>query len=192
LLNSKNSKLILGIDPGSHKTGYGLIEISGKSIKYIKSGTIKLGDGEFFERMLTLKVEMDAVVKECNPTEVALESLIYVKSPTALFKLAQARGVIVSTLLDDFQGKIFEYSPNLVKSSSVGHGHADKKSVQKAISMITGVKEFETDDESDALAVAICHALNNSRVSVTSVRASKKATGRGLSAALAHKVKGLS
>lgn len=182
----QDQKLILGIDPGSRKTGYGLIAVLGKSIKYIDSGTIKLGNGEFLERLQILKNEITEVLNKYRPSEIAMESLIYVKSPTALIKLAQARGVILSCLVQEYSQNFYEYSPNLVKSSSVGHGHADKQGVQKAIQMITGVSEFETDDESDALAVAICHALNAGKASIPKA---KKSKGKGLAASLAHKLK---
>lgn len=179
-------KTILGIDPGSRKTGFGLIEVQGKTIKYIESGTIKLGDGEFLDRLEILKSKLEEIIQKYTPSEIAMESLIYVKSPTALIKLAQARGVILSCLLNNYKSRFYEYSPNLVKSSAVGHGHADKLGVQKAIKMITGVSNFETDDESDALAVAICHALNNGKVNTTKI---PKKRSLGMAASLSHKIK---
>jgi crossover junction endodeoxyribonuclease RuvC len=100
------------------------------------------------------------LLKKYQPDEVSIESLIYVKSVDALSKLAQARGAMIAAFSHTHQGKIFEYAPNLVKVSVTGHGHADKVAVDKALSMMFGKINFKTADESDALAIAVCHALN--------------------------------
>lgn len=180
----QNERIILGIDPGSRKIGFGLISVSGKSIKYLSSGVINCEDQVQLEKYEIIKNNIEGLILKYKPDEIAMESLIYVKSPTALIKLAQARGVILSCLTKNYKNKFFEYSPNLVKSSAVGHGHADKLGVQKAITMILGIKEFKSDDESDALAVCLCHALNNGKVLVPSAKKS-----RGLSQSLSHKTK---
>ena len=130
---------------------------------------------------------MEELVKDLNPDEVALESLIYVKSPTALIKLAQTRGVILSSIVEGYEGKIFEYSPNLVKSTAVGHGHADKESVRKFLDMMIGPKDYKTHDESDAVAIALCHILNRNKIILNQTPKQKK-SGRGLKSALAHKI----
>src|SRR5690606_28092073 len=91
---------------------------------------------------------------------VSIESLIYVKSVDALSKLAQARGAMIAAFSRTHVGKIYEYSPNTIKSSVTGHGHADKDAVDKAMNMMFGKMSFKTSDESDALAIAVCHAFN--------------------------------
>ena len=136
---------------------------------------------------------MQEVMDRYQPDEIALESLIYVKSPTALIKLAHARAMIISTFIETHNNRIFEYSPNLIKSSTAGHGHADKQGIQKSVRMILGQIEFETDDQSDALAVAICHSLNRATASnVVALNSSKpkksKSTGSSLASALSHKI----
>ncbi len=179
--------LILGIDPGSLATGWGLIKCHGNKINYLASGVLKFDKkAEFNNRLLEIRTKLESLLIYIEPDEVAMESLIYVKSPTSLIKLAQARGVILSVLLEKYQNKIFEYSPNLVKSTAVGHGHADKVSVQKFLNTLIGPRDYETHDESDALAVAICHFFNKDN-QIQKPKTSK-AAARGLSASLMHKI----
>ncbi len=179
--------LVLGIDPGSRVTGWALLKGEGNKVSYVCSGVLRFnGKVDFLERLTEIKQRVSELVAEISPTEIALESLIYVKSPTALIKLAQTRGVILSELVINYHGKIYEYSPNLVKSSAVGHGHADKESVRKVLDIYLGRKDYATHDESDAVAIALCHILNknNSRV-----KKPAKAGRKGLSASLAHKLR---
>lgn len=153
--------IILGIDPGSRKTGYAFLKVEGKSITYLCSGVLSFEKFEdFLDRVNPIFSEIKKIFEQYNPDEISMESLIYVKSPTALIKLAQTRGIILSAISPTHAGKIFEYSPNLVKSSTVGHGHADKESVQKFLNMILGERVYKTNDESDAVAIALCHVLN--------------------------------
>lgn len=179
--------IILGIDPGSRKSGFGVIEKQGKKLRYLDSGVIhydiKL---PILERLLDVKRRANEILTEYCPDEISLESLIFVKSPQALIKLAQARGVMIASFLETHQGKIFEYSPNLIKSVATGHGHAQKESVQKFLQLSFGhAIEFQTDDESDALAAAYCHGIYEGRVP-QKVRP-LKTSSRGLGGALAHK-----
>ena len=155
---------ILGVDPGSLKAGYAVIEVVGRKLNYLHSGVFVYPAQEKFLARINYIYDSFATLGETwRPDEVALESLVYVKSPTSLIKLAQARGMMLAALRN-MEGKIFEYSPNLVKSSVTGHGLADKASVQKSLNMIlgwrNGKKTFQTFDESDALAVAVCHSLH--------------------------------
>lgn len=180
--------LILGIDPGSIRTGWALLKTQSSKIQYIASGVLEFDSKtEFLDRLTEIKEKTQKLIDELEPEEIALESLIYVKSPTALIKLAQTRGMILSTVVEKFEGKIFEYSPNLVKSTAVGHGHADKQSVQKFLDMLIGKKEYKTHDESDAVAVAVCHILNRGKISSNSL--TKKSTkGKSLKSSLAHRI----
>ena len=176
--------LILGIDPGSIRTGWGLIKKEGKRIHYVSSGVLRFEGKDYMDRLPSIKNKTLALIEQTQPAVISMESLIYVKSPTALIKLAQTRGIILSVLIDQYQGKIFEYAPNLVKSQTVGHGHADKASVQKFLNMMLGISDFQSDDESDALAIAICHALSGQ----TGV---KSGGNKSLKTALAHKVQNI-
>ena len=180
--------LVLGIDPGSIISGWALLKVNGNKAAYVKSGILKFNkDTPFLERTKEIKEKFDALINETSPDEISLESLIFVKSPTALIKLAQTRGIILSSITEKYQNKIFEYSPNLVKSTAVGHGHADKEGVQKFLDMVLGKIDYKTHDESDAAAVALCHVLNRGRLKVPSV-SKKGAKGSGLAASLSHKI----
>lgn len=153
--------IILGIDPGSRKAGYGVVEVNGKKINYIASGVIKYDHiNEFLERLGIIYESCDALVNHFKPDEISIEALIYVKSVEALSKLAQARGAMIAAFSKTKRGAIYEYSPNAIKASVTGHGHADKEAVDRAMNMMFGKLSFKTSDESDALAIAVCHALN--------------------------------
>jgi crossover junction endodeoxyribonuclease RuvC len=153
--------IILGIDPGSRKAGYALIDVQGKKISYIASGVLKYDHvDEFIDRLGMIYQTCDELIKRFNPDEVSIESLIYVKSVDALSKLAQARGAMIAAFSRTHLGKIYEYAPNAIKSSVAGHGHADKDAIDKAMTMMFGKLTFKTSDESDALAIAVCHAFN--------------------------------
>ena len=181
--------VVLGIDPGSINTGWAILSAKSKKIEVIASGVLKFNAKlDFLDRLHEIQQKSAELLANYDPDEVAFESLIYVKSPTALSKLAQTRGVILSTLLPTHNGKIYEYSPNLVKKSSVGHGHADKLSVQKILMKSLGVEKFATHDESDAMAIALCHILNKNNLDKNPPRSSRRG---GLAKALAHKTQGL-
>lgn len=179
--------LVLGIDPGSVKTGWALLRVVGSKISYIDSGVIKFDSKkDFLMRMPSMKTKIRDLLTETKPDQLSLEALIYVKSPTALMKLAQTRGVLISESIDFVDDKIFEYSPNLIKSAITGHGHASKESIQKTIKMILGVDDFATHDESDAIAIALCHILMRGKPNTKHTGGSKGS--RSLKASLAHKV----
>lgn len=183
--------IVLAIDPGSVTAGYALLQKEGRKIHYLASGIMKFKSGdEFLHRVKDIYDQTLKLVEEHRPDEIALESLIFVKSPTALIKLAQSRGTMLAALTQKYHQKIFEYSPNLVKATVTGHGHADKEGIQKVLGQYLGITEFQTHDESDALAIALCHLLNRDvvRMTIPKPKRTKKA-GNGLAAALAHKIK---
>lgn len=163
--------VILGIDPGSRTAGFAVIKKQGRKLEYIDSGIMKYDHiDEFLLRLGEIQRSCEQLQEKFCPDEVAFESLVYVKNPTSLIKLSQARGAMIAAFLRSTSLPICEYSPNLVKSTVVGHGHADKLGVQKGLKMIfrgQGIKEFKTHDESDALAIAVCHALNMRKGGVT-------------------------
>lgn len=186
--------IVLAIDPGSVTAGYALLEKQGRHVRYIASGILKFdAKKEFILRVKDIVTQTQQIVDSYKPDQIALESLIFVKSPTALIKLAQSRGAMLGVLAQDYEGKIFEYSPNLVKSTVVGHGHADKEGIQKFLQTYLGLSDFKTHDESDAIAIALCHILQNQNISLASAMAKTprvKSKGRGLAASVSHKVKG--
>lgn len=181
--------IILGVDPGSRKAGFALIELHGKKINYITSGVMKYDDvDEFVDRLGHIYDSCEELIRGHAPAEIAIESLIYVKSVTSLAKLAQARGAMIAAFMKTNKGKVFEYSPNLIKSTVTGHGHATKESVDKALTMIFGKIEFKTHDESDALAIAVCHALSRDIKIITNKKAIHSSKSRSLKSVFAHKI----
>ena len=155
--------IILGIDPGSRNAGFAVIEVQGKKISYLASGVMKYHHVDnFLDRLGIIYQSCVELTEKYRPDEIAIESLIYVKSVEALSKLAQARGAMVAAFMKTHQHKVFEYAPNLVKSSVTGHGHASKEGVEKFLNLMFGQNVFKTADESDALAIAVCHAFNRS------------------------------
>jgi crossover junction endodeoxyribonuclease RuvC len=153
--------IILGVDPGSRKAGYALVEANKRNVKYLTSGTLRYDSYyQLIDRLGVIYNSCEEITKEHCPDEIAIESLIYVKSIPALSKLAQARGAMIAAFMKTHQGRVFEYSPNLIKSSVTGFGHANKESIQKALSIFFGQISFKSYDESDALAIALCHVLN--------------------------------
>lgn len=177
----------MGIDPGSRKAGFGIIEIEGRRVKYLDSGAMKY-DGEkvFMNRLGHIYDSCKELIEKYQPDYISIESLIYVKNVTSLAKLSQARGAMIAAFMDTHKDKVFEYAPNLVKSSVTGYGHSGKEGIEKTLGMIFGEKiKYQTDDESDALAIAICHFLNHGKVNIKSTGAKG---GRSLKSAFSHLV----
>lgn len=181
--------IVLAIDPGSRTAGFALLKKEGRKISYITSGILKFNPNhEFLDRVSDIFTQTSALISAYKPDQVALESLIFVKSPTALIKLAQSRGVMLGALGKEYHQKIFEYSPNEIKATVTGHGHADKEGIQKVLKQYLGLDNFKTHDESDAVAIALCHLLNEGRQHIPKEK-TKRIKGSGLAASLAHKIK---
>lgn len=186
--------IVLAIDPGSVTAGYALLQKDGRKITHLASGILKFdADADFLHRVKNIYDQTLKLTEIHNPDEIALESLIFVKSPQALIKLAQSRGTMLAALTQKYHQKIYEYSPNEVKSTVTGHGHADKESIQKVIGQYLGITSFKTHDESDAIAIALCHLLNaGSPLRILATEKKKKTPkklGNGLAQALAHRIK---
>lgn len=151
------NQIILGVDPGSKNSGYALIGTREKSFQLLDSGVCELDSRtDFFKRLFLLSDFFSKLVENLPPFHLAIESLAYVKNANSFGKLAQARGTIIATLQPRAL-KIYEYSPNLVKSTVSGYGHASKQNIKKSLGFSNIKKDFKTHDESDALAVALCH-----------------------------------
>jgi crossover junction endodeoxyribonuclease RuvC len=149
---------ILGIDPGSQITGYGVVERSGRGLKAIFYGDIKLSRQlALSNRLARIYDALMDVVGQINPDAIAIEDVFYGKNIKSLVKQGEARGV---ALLAGAKASIpiFEYTPLDVKKTVVGYGRAEKSQVQKMVKAILNLPELPTEDASDALAIAICHA----------------------------------
>ena len=157
-------KRILAIDPGSRKLGYAIVDFAGKNLTYIQSGVLDHAKiPNYFDRLPIIWHEITEIIAHFTPQEIALEALIYVKGTTSLIKLAHARGAALAALPSRYRDQVFEYAPNLIKATVTGHGHATKATMQRSVTAVFGVNDYASDDESDALGIAICHAFHRQR-----------------------------
>ncbi len=152
---------ILGIDPGTRITGYGIIDVEGNRLRHVDNGIVKTRSSDPLPlRLKAIYDGLTVVLKEFSPEAVAIEQVFMAKNPKAALTLGHARGtaVIASVNLDL---DVHEYSALQVKSAVVGYGHAAKQQVQHMVKTLLNLPEVAQEDAADALAVAICHA--NSR-----------------------------
>ncbi len=151
---------IIGIDPGLTKTGVGIIEVKNNSLFFIASATIHSKPSESLaDRLSHFHQELTEIIKNHKPDEAAIEETFINTNPTSSLKLGHARGALILSL--GLCGlKVAEYSTTAVKKSVVGVGRAEKQQVQMMIKVLLPKANFKTEDEADALAVAICHNNN--------------------------------
>lgn len=148
---------ILGIDPGTSRLGFGLIE-TGSALKLVHYGTIETGEKTLAGKIGSVTSQLRKLLAELRPDYAAVEKIYFAKNQKTAIDVAQARGAIVSLLLE--KGiPIAEFNPNEVKSQVTGYGLADKKGVAKMVKAILKVADLPGyDDASDALAIAITAA----------------------------------
>ena len=149
---------ILGIDPGSHVTGYGIIEKEGNYLRHVLHGEIQAKkDSPLSIMLISIYQQLSAVIEQNAPQAIALENIFYGKNVRSLIKQAQVRGVVIFAGAD--KGiPVFEYSPLEVKKAVVGYGRAEKRQVRIMVKAILKLPVLPPADASDALATAICHA----------------------------------
>ena len=149
---------ILGIDPGSRKTGYGLIEHSNNKSRHLDSGFIRLNEKEtLIERLLMLSTELGKIIERLNPNCGAIEKIFYAKNAQSALSLAHARGVILLKFSEK-QLPIHEYQALKVKQTVVGAGRADKGQIKHMVKILLKINDSLQEDQADALAVALTHA----------------------------------
>ena len=149
---------ILGIDPGSRKTGYGLIEHSNNKSRHLDSGFIRLNEKEtLIERLLMLSTELEKIIDRLNPNCGAIEKIFYAKNAQSALSLAHARGVILLKF-SERQLPIHEYQALKVKQTVVGAGRADKGQIKHMVKILLKINDSLQEDQADALAVALTHA----------------------------------
>jgi len=153
---------VLGVDPGSRVTGYGLVEKNRNDLTCIHAGLIKSpGKTPFYQRIYTIFESMVDIMGRYQPREMAIEDLFYAKNIQSSLKLGHARGAVLIAAVK-CGIPIFEYTPLEIKKSVVGYGRADKEQVRSMVQVILRLREELPLDASDALAAAICH-INWSR-----------------------------
>ena len=149
--------LVLGVDPGSRVTGFGLIEKKDNRMICVHAGTISSsGTVPFYERIHTIFQSMVEIMSYYKPEEMAIEDIFFAKNVKSSMKLGHARGAALIAAVQ-CNIKVFEYTPLEIKKSVVGYGRATKEQVRSMAQIILNLKTQPNLDTSDALATAICH-----------------------------------
>jgi crossover junction endodeoxyribonuclease RuvC len=155
--------IILGIDPGSRVTGYGVIREQQRNLHYIDSGCIRSAEGTLPERLLQIFNGICILMDKYCPDEVAIEQIFMHKNASSALKLGHARGVAMVACASH-RVAVNEYSAREVKQTVVGYGGADKKQVQHMVVNLLTLSATPQADAADALAIAICHSHMRSRI----------------------------
>jgi crossover junction endodeoxyribonuclease RuvC len=147
---------ILGIDPGSQITGYGIVDLVGALTRPVAWGGIRT-KGDHSDRLKQIFAAVGKLVAEHSPDEIAIESVFVHRNADSALKLGQARA---AAMCATFSGEypIHEYAPRAIKKALVGNGSAEKSQVEYMVKVILGLRDRLQSDAADALAIAICHA----------------------------------
>lgn len=149
---------IMGIDPGSRTTGYGIIDRVGSNLGFVACGTIRTDSGEEInKRLVKIYDGLLGVIERYTPQVAAVEEVFLSQNPNSALKLGHARGVAVLAAMKSGL-PVHDYSPRAVKQAVAGYGQADKQQVQHMIRALLELSSSPSNDAADALAVAICHA----------------------------------
>ncbi|MSR13731.1 MAG: crossover junction endodeoxyribonuclease RuvC [Gammaproteobacteria bacterium] len=148
--------VILGVDPGSRITGYGVIRMHRHQAEHLTSGCITVGELDFDARLCVIFDALTQVILEFKPEEAAVEKIFMNRNADSAIKLGQARGVAVVAIAKQAV-PVHEYSPNQIKQAIVGRGHADKAQIQHMVKTLLSLTKIPAADAADALATALCH-----------------------------------
>jgi len=166
---------IIGIDPGSRCTGYGVIDSDGVRHEYVTSGYLKITGDELPERLGMIFNEISIIINKWQPQSMGIEQIFMNKNVDSAFKLGQARGAAICAgthaKLD-----VGEYTPRAIKKAVVGNGSADKQQIQQMMKLLLKLDFEPQSDEADGLAIAMCHA-NHMQMKILGI-ASKVRGGR--------------
>jgi len=147
---------ILGVDPGSRRTGFGVIECRGPDYVHVAHGCLNVGKVAMAERLRLIFDGLQSLIEEHQPAEVAVERVFVNRNVESALKLGQARGAALCAVPKGVP--LFEYAPRAIKMALVGSGAAEKSQVAHMIMALLRLEERISPDASDALAVAVCHA----------------------------------
>lgn len=151
---------VLGVDPGSRITGWGIIDVSGSRLVYVSSGSLRVGDGDVAGRLAAIYEAIARIIVEHEPTAVSLERNFVARNVQSAFRLGEARGAIMAAVSGGAVA-LTEYPPATIKKAVVGHGRAGKADVQAAVVRLLRLAEHPGEDEADALAAAACYAMRS-------------------------------
>ncbi len=169
--------IILGIDPGSRITGYGVIRHHLNRCEYIASGCIRTKGDELAPRLHQIYNGISEIILQCKPDQFAIEQVFMSKNADSALKLGQARGVAIVAAANQ-ELSVAEYSARQIKQAVVGTGSADKTQVQHMVKSMLKLDGTPQADAADALAVALCHAHTNTSLIAMAGKVKKTVRGR--------------
>lgn len=148
---------ILGLDPGSLRTGYGLIDCTAAGERHVANGCVNVGGADFLLRLRQIFEAIAGLIEQHRPDEIAIERVFVHRNVDSALKLGQARGAAICAALALGAGA-YEYAPRAIKLAVSGFGAADKLQVARMVTALLGLQQRPASDAADALAVALCHA----------------------------------
>ena len=169
--------LILGIDPGSRITGYGVVRDTGRGCEYVASGCIRTGAGDLPERLQIVFRGVSEVIRSYRPVTMGIEQVFMARNASSALKLGQARGAAIVAAMEAGL-EISEYTATQVKQAVVGSGAADKQQVQMMVMHLLKLLEKPQIDASDALGIALCHAHHRQSLIPHGLASAKRRGGR--------------
>lgn len=169
--------IILGIDPGSRVTGYGIINQQGRQLQYLGSGCIRTNADNLAGKLGQIYAGVSEVIVQFKPDDFAIEQVFMARNPDSALKLGQARGSAIVAAVNAGM-RVDEYAARLIKQAVVGNGGADKTQVQHMVVQMLKLSATPQADAADALAVAICHAHTNRTLIALAGKASSARRGR--------------
>ena len=169
--------IILGVDPGSRVTGYGVIRSGGRDLEYLDSGCVVMGDKPMAERLQIIYAGLTEIIETYRPEEFAIEKVFLSRNVDSALKLGQARGVAIVCAANAGLA-VHEYSARQVKQATVGSGSAAKHQIQHMIQAIFHLTRQPREDAADALAIALCHAHLRAGLAATGASSSRGGRAR--------------
>jgi len=171
---------ILGIDPGSVVTGYGLIDTDGVRDFHVSHGIVRVAGDSLPEKLGYILYEVSKIIDQWQPVEMGIEEVFVSNNPMSALKLGQARGAAICAAVQ--RGlPVSEYSARTVKQAAVGYGAAGKEQMQEMIRVLLSLEKQPASDAADGLAVALCHAHSMNASVAVSTTGSESVTGEALS-----------
>lgn len=147
---------ILGIDPGSRQTGFGVLDFASGVASYVASGAVTSTDGDFPQRLRTIHRSVSGIVAEYRPDAVAIESVFVHRNAGSALKLGHARAAAICATFG-YDVRVYEYAPRVIKQAIVGTGAATKEQISHMVKTLLRLDGELSGDAADALAAALCH-----------------------------------
>lgn len=169
--------LILGIDPGSRITGFGVVSDTGRGCEYVASGCIRTGSGALHERLQVVYRGVREIIRTHGPVTMGIEQVFMARNADSALKLGQARGAAIVAAAEEGL-EIAEYTATQVKQAIVGSGGADKQQVQMMVMHLLKLVQKPQIDASDALAIALCHAHHRQSLIPHGLNGARRRSGR--------------